>query len=388
MKRISSFALLIVAALSQAAKIEISFASAAEREVWILDEMPDKMPKAGRPFSTKTIPIEADGNSKVVIVHDPKTSSVAVRRVGDIAGTWVVSDKDWRAAEITVSAYESGKPLPSGTIAINTPTYTKSMAVENGKAIFFAVPYGEITVSVDYKGGGIPPATPQVFRIRKDSSQGERTVGVTVVGGTGSTKAEDPGPLPEMPSSPWYARLGIWIVALAIAAVGLIFVLRYLKERSDIVEEKLKAMGVPIPGDLATAQTDDQAAAQKPFEPTPVVPSGHCAYCGKELSECVCRLDAPRVSPTSHEPEFIGLGVELRIPEGESIVGREGQLVIQDATVSRQHAKVTRDGATVYVEDLASSNGTFVDGVRIDAPVEIKPGMTLHFGSVKVRLEG
>lgn len=389
-KRILSIGLAAIAASSYAAKIEIRFESATEREVWVLDDTPDRMPLAGRAFNSKSIPIEVDGDSKVIVVHEPKTSSVAIRRAGDIEGTWTVDTKEWRAAEVTVKAFTRGRPLPSGKIGLHTPSFTKTMPVENGEAKFFAVPYGDVEVRVDYKNGGIPPTAPQIFRISKEADAAERTIGVTVVEGpdvpatTDGTESEQAAQ-----SAPtWYARLLVWLVSLALAGVALVFLLRFLKDRSDVVEEKLKGLGVPIPGDLAQSQPDDPPSAQEPFEATPVVPAGHCAYCGKEQSECVCRLDAPKVSAAVREPEFVGLGVELRIPEGESIVGREGDLVVSDPTVSRQHARVTREDDTVTVEDLGSSNGTFVDGVRIDEPTVVKPGATVHFGSVKVRLEG
>jgi hypothetical protein len=161
-----------------------------------------------------------------------------------------------------------------------------------------------------------------------------------------------------------------------------------LKERSDLVEEKLKGLGVPVPSDLASSQTpDDDFPDVKPFESEPVVPEGHCAYCGKPQAECICRLDAPRVVAHRTDPEFVGVGVELFIAEGESIVGREGDLVIADPTVSRQHAKVVRSGSTITVTDLGSANGTFVDGQKIEGETTLAPGATVYFGSVKVKLE-
>lgn len=58
-------------------------------------------------------------------------------------------------------------------------------------------------------------------------------------------------------------------------------------------------------------------------------------------------------------------------PLGESmIVGRGGHcdLVLDDETVSTDHAELTRRGSSYLVVDLASRNGTVVNGRVIEKP--------------------
>jgi hypothetical protein len=385
MKRIISFLLIAIAAEGLAAKIEVSFPDAAEREVWVVCEMPTRMPVAGRAFETKTIPVEIEDPRAYVIVHEPGTGGVAIKQASSITGVWNVEKGDWKAAKVVIEAFSRGNPVAAGEVEVRGSKYEETSPIASGKAIFFAVPYDDVEVTLKYKSGGADKASePQTFRVRKepDGKPSEFAVTITEAVDTGATAEK-----PKQPEPSWLARSIVWIVGLGIAAAALVFLMKFLMGRSDQVEQKLRDLGVPVPGDLASAPADDVVGA-KPFEPEPVVPAGHCPYCGKEQADCVCRLDAPKVSPTGHEPEFVGLGVELRIPEGESVVGREGELVVSDPTVSRQHAKITRDGNSITVEDLGSSNGTFVDGVRIEAPTEVKPGASVHFGSIKVRLEG
>lgn len=58
-------------------------------------------------------------------------------------------------------------------------------------------------------------------------------------------------------------------------------------------------------------------------------------------------------------------GREHILRPGANVVGRQGDVLVEDTRVSRQHARVTLDGATVIVEDLGSTNGTSVGGSRL-----------------------
>ncbi|MBL8606075.1 MAG: FHA domain-containing protein, partial [Myxococcales bacterium] len=58
----------------------------------------------------------------------------------------------------------------------------------------------------------------------------------------------------------------------------------------------------------------------------------------------------------------------VELPEaGEVVVGRAepATVVVDDPSLSRQHARFFREGGGVFVEDLGSTNGTFVRGARV-----------------------
>jgi adenylate cyclase len=78
---------------------------------------------------------------------------------------------------------------------------------------------------------------------------------------------------------------------------------------------------------------------------------------------------------------------ELR-PGASMVVGRavNSDCAVVDATVSRRHAELTIAQNGVQVKDVGSSNGTFVNGVKIDSYFVV-PGDTLTFGKVAFRLE-
>jgi pSer/pThr/pTyr-binding forkhead associated (FHA) protein len=68
---------------------------------------------------------------------------------------------------------------------------------------------------------------------------------------------------------------------------------------------------------------------------------------------------------------------------GAIVVGRDASagLVIDDPEASRRHASLMLDGSTLTVEDLGSTNGTFVNGARISAPQELGNGDKLRIGT-------
>ncbi len=65
-------------------------------------------------------------------------------------------------------------------------------------------------------------------------------------------------------------------------------------------------------------------------------------------------------------------------------VGRDpvSDIILNDPEVSRQHARFTQTDTGYQVQDLGSTNGTFVNGQRLEAePVDLQPGFTISMGS-------
>ena len=74
--------------------------------------------------------------------------------------------------------------------------------------------------------------------------------------------------------------------------------------------------------------------------------------------------------------------------ESESIVGRSAvDLEIADPEISGRHAAVRPIEDGIEVEDLGSTNGTFVDGKRIDAPVSLTADATIRVGLTTIAVE-
>ena len=62
------------------------------------------------------------------------------------------------------------------------------------------------------------------------------------------------------------------------------------------------------------------------------------------------------------------VGKMFKLDEGETVIGRShrADIRIDDDSISRMHVKLSLDGTSVCIEDLNSSNGTLVNGAKID----------------------
>ncbi len=75
----------------------------------------------------------------------------------------------------------------------------------------------------------------------------------------------------------------------------------------------------------------------------------------------------------------------MRLLPGKSYqVGRnpDCDLALSDPTVSRRHARLTWDGDSLIIEDAGSSNGSFLNGARVEK-ARLKPGDSLRFGRLE-----
>lgn len=77
---------------------------------------------------------------------------------------------------------------------------------------------------------------------------------------------------------------------------------------------------------------------------------------------------------------------EIALRPGENLLGRDEEAIvwIDDALVSRRHARILIDERGATLEDLDSRNGTYLRGKKIDAPRPLADGDPVTIGSASV----
>lgn len=87
------------------------------------------------------------------------------------------------------------------------------------------------------------------------------------------------------------------------------------------------------------------------------------------------------IEPAEHRGHTYDLGDELT-------VGRAGgcQVILDDTYVSQLHARVFRRDGQLYVEDLGSTNGTYVNRKKVTAPISIRKGDRVQVGKTVMEL--
>ena len=75
-------------------------------------------------------------------------------------------------------------------------------------------------------------------------------------------------------------------------------------------------------------------------------------------------------------------GVTFPLEGDQLTIGRDSTngVAINDAEVSRKHARLMFQGGKYVLEDLGSTNGTFVNGQRLAGPIVLKSGDVISLG--------
>jgi DNA-binding winged helix-turn-helix (wHTH) protein len=107
---------------------------------------------------------------------------------------------------------------------------------------------------------------------------------------------------------------------------------------------------------------------------------------------CAEVTGVPSAAAAAAAVELVWKKQTLPLTDGEHLAGRDADcaLVVDASTVSRRHARITVTSGSATIEDLGSTNGTHVKGIRISAPTRLEPGDELALGSevVQVRRRG
>jgi DNA-binding winged helix-turn-helix (wHTH) protein len=74
------------------------------------------------------------------------------------------------------------------------------------------------------------------------------------------------------------------------------------------------------------------------------------------------------------------------LADGENLIGRttDARICVTSTEVSRRHARILVSDDRALLEDLGSTHGTFLDGRRIDGPVELKHGDSIKIGPTQL----
>lgn len=104
----------------------------------------------------------------------------------------------------------------------------------------------------------------------------------------------------------------------------------------------------------------------------------------------------PRIRPAADIGALRPMRVELEVlergarriedvhPPADVGRAREADVSLRDPEVSRRHARFETHNGVVYLDDLASSNGTFLNGRRVTEAIEIREGDEIDVGTTRL----
>lgn len=335
------------------------------------------------------------GNEAIVPIRPPGEAEIKpddFRFVSRL--TLKISDAKGASPDVAIVTLKDAKGA-SQTTTLAAP--------DGGKAAFQHVAAGEATATVQQGS----PTNRQTVSLRLDLKRAapvpELPLLVALPDGMKTTaQAASPqptsAPAPPASKAPPILRgflngLGGFVFALLALAAIVVFTVKSLRARGVTVKSALATAGVQLPDDPEPIAIV-QAEPPKPVDPT------ICPYCGarKEANapcaQCAVGARAQSSAPAPAGPLRLVCVAGPRAGESFAIaqgltVGRDterGIAVTGDGALSRQHATFDVSAGGVTVVDSGSSNGTWVNGRKVDR-VALRAGDEVTMGSSKFRVE-
>ena len=387
------------------------------------------------------------GSKKVTLVVLDRKSGYAARKEVEVAGG---KDVPFASADFTLlqklrveATGKEEKPIKSGSVVLEDSarkTHRKQIDVSSaGVAEFEMVASGAGKLTVAPEGGS---ATTK--EVTLDIPKGETVQTIpfplpevtAVVEGAAAAPAAPPAaagntPAPSVPAVPPagspvpqvniqvqpsasqpvqrtdYGSMFIGFLVLGGAAFATYVV---MKRKGITMDQVLAKLGVQPDTGVQAAGVGGVQVAPRPGPPPPPPPivsdPNQCPYCGQMKDangECACTVrrggaPMPVGGPAAPTPQGSGprlvatagtyMGQVYPLASG-AVVGRDPGNAIpleRDTTSSRRHAQISESGGVFRIQDLSSSNGTFVNGARI-TECALSPGDEVVIGGTRFRFE-
>jgi hypothetical protein len=140
---------------------------------------------------------------------------------------------------------------------------------------------------------------------------------------------------------------------------------------------------------IATRLAQAEAASAKHQDPPPVElahepPAQTMVYRPPEVTEAV-EAEAPPPPPEREVVTLTVAGEKHEITSSRVVLGRSRScdVHVSDVNVSRRHAELRQEGATYWIVDLDSTNGTVLNGQAVEKE-KLRDGDTITLGSTEI----
>lgn len=163
-----------------------------------------------------------------------------------------------------------------------------------------------------------------------------------------------------------------WVIILAfiiIVIIILIIIFSVIKKRKGIVVNDGKVvLADQMEEKVHVKIVKNQTTLQQPGQPAQPIPKR-----GMPITLNLRSGNQPVKSIQAHI-------------DGSVIVGRANicDVIIDDVTMSRQHFAIENDGGTLYIMDLDTKNGTFVNGVKLTGRRRLEQNDRINAGSLDI----
>ncbi|HEY2642541.1 MAG TPA: FHA domain-containing protein [Galbitalea sp.] len=186
------------------------------------------------------------------------------------------------------------------------------------------------------------------------------------------------------------SELTLLILRLAFLAVLWIFVFIIVYSlRSDLFGQRTRRQGSDVASPFASAAVASTpplapAAVTEPVERPNATPTAPTTATATAKPQAGGPAVATRLVITSGPKE----GLEIELPSEQLAIGRssESGLVIRDDYTSTHHARLMLWNDGWVVQDLDSTNGTFLDGVRVTLPTPVPLNTPVSIGTTTFEL--
>jgi Protein of unknown function (DUF3662)/FHA domain len=144
-------------------------------------------------------------------------------------------------------------------------------------------------------------------------------------------------------------------------------------ERLGLGEFGIQTRVVPPPGEAHHAEPEEQSGRTMIYSSAERVAEPLQEHARVRARRALLALDGRRM--------VVG-------PAGVTIGrSRQSDIVVDDPNVSRQHAEIRPRGGSWVLTDLGSTNGSILNGRRIDGPEVLKPGDQIEIGTSAMTFE-